>query len=296
MWMASRDCDTSIIMSLKIKWLASAQFIYMCSLSNCTTFSLVSHGFYTHLLCLVLNKMATTVTVCFYSNQHTQGPGPWLLLQYKFDVVIAPRKTEVGKNPNHQQQNSHWMSPMQSFPLCFSRCLMQHREKSTHHHISFNLFAQASLLTSPPSPWPSSFWTDSPVKSLHWILQLSTTKPCFLPETSSASFHLSCKRSERFPNITQACSYLPAQRPFELYLARSPFVSWQANRPSSLSLFNLLSPSFQNLCRLLLLTAIILLSFLFSIFSFFLQWISKLQFFFVLLLPFWRLLIVRLCS
>ena len=54
---------------------------------------------------------------------------------------------------------------------------------------------------------------------------LSTAKPCFLPETNSSSLHVFCKRSERFPNITQPCSYLPAQSPFELYLARSPFVS-----------------------------------------------------------------------
>lgn len=158
---------------------------------------------------------------------------------------------------------------MQSFPLCSYSPLMQHQVKSTHHHISFQLFAQAFLFTSPSSPWPSSFWTDNPVKSLHWILQLSTTKPCFPPKTNSASFHFFCKRSERFPNITQACSYLPAQSPFELYLPRSPFVSWQANRPSSPSLFTPLSPSFQNLCHLLLLIAIILLEFIFPIFFFF---------------------------
>lgn len=81
--------------------------MYMGSLWNCTTFSPVSDGFYTHLLCLFLNEMVTTGTVCFYTNQHIRGPGLRLLLRYKFDVVIALRKTEVGINPNHQQQNNH---------------------------------------------------------------------------------------------------------------------------------------------------------------------------------------------
>jgi len=94
-------------MSLKIKWLASAQSMHVGRSWNCTTFSPVSGGFYARLLCPVLNEMATTVTACFYSNQRTQGPGPRLLLQYKLDAVIALRKAQVGKNPNHQQQNNH---------------------------------------------------------------------------------------------------------------------------------------------------------------------------------------------
>lgn len=164
--MASRDCSTSIIKSLKIKWLTSARFIYMCSLWNCTIFSPVSDGFYTPFLCLVLNEVVATVSVCFYRNHHSQALGLWLLLQYKFDVVTALRNTEVrGKKTNGSNKAIIEFSPCKAF---FSAPLpILCNSKNPHHHTSLKPFAQASVLILPPSPWPSSFWTDNPVKSLH---------------------------------------------------------------------------------------------------------------------------------
>lgn len=163
--MASRDCSTSITKSLKIKWLTSTRFMYTHSLWNCTIFSPVSDGFYSTFLCLVLNEVAATVSACFYRNQPIQALGLWLLLQYKCDVVIALRNIEVGKKSNSINKTAIKFSPCKAFlsaPLP-----IEYSSNSPHHHTSLKLFAQASILILPLSPWPSSFWTDNPVKPLH---------------------------------------------------------------------------------------------------------------------------------
>lgn len=230
--------------------------MYIRSLWNCTIFSPVSDGFYTPFLCLVLNEVEDTVSVCFYKKQHTEALGLWLLLQYKFNVIIAPRNTEVEKKP----QPAAKKQPL-SFPHIKLSSLLLSPSYATakaliiilHSNYLFRLPSLSCLLL----PDPPAFEQTVP-----WSLYIKYFScPLQNTETNSASFHVFCRRSERFPNITQACLYLPAQSPFELYLARSPFVSKKASRPSSLSLFTPLSPSFENLWHLPWLIAIILLLF-----------------------------------
>lgn len=142
--------------------------------------------------------------MCFYSNQHAQGPGPWLLLQCKFDVVISLRNSFGGGEGEREgeQHNSRPLHFPQSFPLCFSPCLMQCQVKSTHHHTSFKRFAQASLLIF-PHPNPPAFnrqlckaftlnTSAVPCKTFFPSWNKFRLIPQFLQEVSKVPKHYSC--------------------------------------------------------------------------------------------------------